>query len=167
MDTLRSMMTRETWMTGREALDKGFADAIKEDEDDPDMSMSCDRKVLYVNGIGHNVAGLRNIPGTIPTRTSAKPAARLATNKRPANKAANSEGGKTHMTLDELKAQEPDLVSQIEQAATNAAKAQASWTRRAVGSTRSPTILTAVMAQRSSFKTLFIFWETCMSKSVR
>ena len=30
------------------------------------------------------------------------------------------------MTLDELKAQEPDLVSQIEQAATNAAKAQAS-----------------------------------------
>lgn len=28
------------------------------------------------------------------------------------------------MTLDELKAQEPDLVSQIEQAATNAAKAQ-------------------------------------------
>ena len=30
------------------------------------------------------------------------------------------------MTLDELKAQEPDLVSQIEQAATDAAKAQAS-----------------------------------------
>ena len=30
------------------------------------------------------------------------------------------------MTLEELKAQEPDLVSQIEQAATNAAKAQAS-----------------------------------------
>ena len=30
------------------------------------------------------------------------------------------------MTLDELKAQEPDLVSQIEQAATNAAQAQAS-----------------------------------------
>ena len=30
------------------------------------------------------------------------------------------------MTLEELKAQEPDLVSQIEQAATNAAQAQAS-----------------------------------------
>ena len=27
VDTLRSMMTKETWMTGREALDKGFADA--------------------------------------------------------------------------------------------------------------------------------------------
>lgn len=30
VDTLRSMMTKETWMTGREALEKGFADAIKE-----------------------------------------------------------------------------------------------------------------------------------------
>lgn len=29
VDTLRSMMTKETWMTGREALDKGFADALK------------------------------------------------------------------------------------------------------------------------------------------
>ena len=125
VDTLRSMMTKETWMTGREALEKGFADAIKEDEDDPDMSMSRDRKVLYVNGIGHNVEGLRNIPGTIPIQKSAKPAARPAANKRPTNKAAKPEGGKTHMTLDELKAQEPDLVSQIEQAATNAAKAQA------------------------------------------
>ena len=126
VDTLRSMMTKETWMTGREALEKGFADAIKEDEDDPDMSMSRDRKVLYVNGIGHNVEGLRNIPGTIPIQKSAKPAARPAANKRPTNKAAKPEGGKNHMTLEELKAQEPDLVSQIEQAATNAAKAQAS-----------------------------------------
>ena len=124
VDTLRSMMTKETWMTGREALEKGFADAIKEDGDDPSMSMSRDRKVLYVNGIGHNVEGLRNIPGTIPIQKSAKPAARPAANKRPTNKAAKPEGGKNHMTLEELKAQEPDLVSQIEQAATNAAKAQ-------------------------------------------
>lgn len=124
VDTLRSMMTKETWLTGREAIEKGFADAIREDEDDPAMSMSRDRKVLYVNGIGHNVEGLRNIPGTIPIQKSAKPATRPAANKRPTNKAANSEGGKNHMTLDELKAQEPDLVSQIEQTATNAAKAQ-------------------------------------------
>ena len=124
VDTLRGMMTKETWMTGREALDKGFADAIKEDEDDPDMSMSSDRKVLFVNGVRHNVEGLHNVPGTIPIQKSAKPAARPAANKRPTNKAAKPEGGKNHMTLDELKAQEPDLVSQIEQAAVNAAQAQ-------------------------------------------
>ena len=126
VDTLRGMMTKETWFTGREALEKGFADNLLEDEEDPDMSMSHDRKVLYVNGIGHNVEGLRHIPGTIPIRKSAKPAARPAANIRPTNQAAKSEGGKNHMTLEELKAQEPDLVSQIEQAATNAAQAQAS-----------------------------------------
>ena len=114
VDTLRSMMTKETWMTGREALDKGFAAALKEDEEEPDMSMSSDRKVLYVNGVSHNIEGLHNVPGTIPIQRSAKPAKRPAANKRPTNKAATkTEGGKNHMTLEELRAQEPELVSQI------------------------------------------------------
>lgn len=122
-ETLRSMMTKETWLTGREAVEKGFADTLKEDEDDPDMSMSADKKVLYVNGIKHNIEGLRNVPGTIPIQRSAHPAARPAANKRPTNKAAQKpEGGKPNMTLEELRAQEPDLVSQIEQDARNAAQ---------------------------------------------
>lgn len=125
VETLRSMMTKETWLTGREAMEKGFADALKEDEEDPDMSMSADRKILYVNGVGHNIEGLRNVPGTIPIHKSAKPAARPAANKRPTNQAANTKGGKHHMTLEELRAQEPDLVSQIEQDARNAAQTQA------------------------------------------
>lgn len=73
VDTLRSMMTKETWFTGREALEKGFADAIKEDEDDPEMSMSADRKVLFVNGVRHNVDGLQHVPGTIPVKAIATP----------------------------------------------------------------------------------------------
>lgn len=121
VETLRSMMTKETWLTGREAMEKGFADALKEDEEDPDMSMSADRKILYVNGVGHNIEGLRNVPGTISIHKSAKPAA----NKRPTNQAAKTKGGKHHMTLEELRAQEPDLVSQIEQDARNAAQTQA------------------------------------------
>ena len=124
VDTLRNMMTKETWMTGREALNKGFADALKEDEEEPSMSMSADRKVLYVNGVGHNVEGLHNIPGSIPIQKSAKPARRPAANMRPTNKAAKTEGGKHHMTLEELRAQEPELVSQIEQEARNAARTQ-------------------------------------------
>ena len=124
VDTLRGMMTKETWFTGREALDKGFADDLLEDEKDPDVCMSSDRKVLYVNGICHNVEGLRHIPGTIPIRKSAKPAARPAANKKQSNQAVKKEGGKNFMTLEELKTQEPDLVSQIEQAAINKAKAQ-------------------------------------------
>ena len=126
VDTLRSMMTKETWMTGREALDKGFADIITEGEEDPDMSMSADRKVLYVNGVQHNIEGLRNVPGTIPIQRGAKPARRPAANRRPTNKAAKTiEGGKNHMTLEELRAQEPDLVAQIEQNARNGLQDQA------------------------------------------
>lgn len=122
-ETLRSMMTKETWLTGREAVEKGFADTLKEDEDDPDMSMSADKKVLYVNGVKHNIEGLHNVPGTIPIQRSANPAARPAANKRPTNKAVKKpEGGKPNMTLEELRAQEPDLVSQIEQDARNAAQ---------------------------------------------
>lgn len=123
-DTLRSMMAKETWMTGREALEKGFADELKEDDEDPDMSLSADRKILFVNGVSHNVEGLRNLPGTIPTQPSAKPAKRPAANKRPTNKAAKQKEV-NHMTLEELRAQEPDLVAQIEQNALNAAQTQA------------------------------------------
>ena len=123
VDSLRSMMTKETWMTGREALDKGFADTLKEDEEEPDMSMSSDRKILYVNGVSHNIEGLRNVPGSIPTRRSTSPAQRPALNKRPINKAKiKTEGGKNHMTLEELRAQEPDLVNQIEQEVRNEAQ---------------------------------------------
>ena len=125
-DTLRSMMTKETWLTGREALEKGFADVLKEDAAEPEMSMSKDKKFLFVNGIKHNIEGLRNVPGTIPAQKSAKPAARPEANNRPTNKAAKNEGGNPHMTLEEMRAAHPELVAQIENDARNAAQTQAS-----------------------------------------
>ena len=123
-DTLRSMMTKETWLTGREALEKGFADTLKEGEEELSMSMSADKKVLIVNGVQHNIEGLRNVPGSIPINKSAKPAARSAANKRPTNKAATKEGGNTPMTLEEMRAQHPELVAQIEEGARNGVQAQ-------------------------------------------
>ena len=117
IDKLRGMMTKETWLTGTEAIENGFADELAEGEAAAEMSMSGDRKVLFVNGISHNVGTFHNIPGTIPVSNSAKPAPPVA-NKPP--RAAKTEGGKQHMTLEELKAQEPELVAQIEQDAKNA-----------------------------------------------
>ena len=111
VDTLRSMMTKETWFTGREALEKGFADAIKEDEDDPEMSMSADRKVLFVNGVRHNVDGLQHVPGTIPVKAIATPPAAKpgANKKKPTTKAAKKEGGNKPMDEKELRATYPEL----------------------------------------------------------
>lgn len=120
LETLRNMMTKETWFTGREAIEKGFADTLREGDDAPDMSMSADRKVLYVNGVSHNVDGLHNIPDTIPIKKRANSGVKPAADKRPTNQAAKPEGGKKHMTLEELTAQEPELVGQIEQSARSA-----------------------------------------------
>lgn len=124
-DTLRSMMTKETWLTGREALEKGFADKLKEGENDPDMSMSADKKVLMVNGVHHNIEGLHNVPGTIPIKSATPPAAKPGVNKKPTAKAAKKEGGNKPMTIEEMRAAHPELVAQIEQEARNGAQTQA------------------------------------------
>ena len=125
VDSLRSMMTKETWFTGREAMEKGFADALKEDEEEPKLSMSKDRKVLYCNGVSHNIEGLQNIPGNIPVLKSAKPAARPAANIKPPLRAAETEGGKKPMTPEEMRNAHPEVVAQIEQDARNAVQTQA------------------------------------------
>ena len=125
VETLRNMMTKETWLTGREALEKGFADSIKEDESDPAMSMSADKKVLFCNGVHHNIEGLRNVPGTIPIKKATSPAAKLGVNKKTTANAGKKEGGNKTMTLEEMRAAHPELVAQIEQNAVNAAQTQA------------------------------------------
>ena len=114
----------ETWFTGREALEKGFADAIKEDEDDPEMSMSADRKVLFVNGVRHNVDGLQHVPGTIPVKAIATPPAAKpgANKKKPTTKAAKKEGGNKPMDEKELRATYPEIVAQIEASARTEAQ---------------------------------------------
>lgn len=125
VDTLRGMMTKETWFTGREALEKGFADNLKEDEEEPEMSMSKDKKVLFCNGVRHNIEGLHNVPGTIPIKNATPPAAKPGVNKKPTAKAAKKEGGNTHMTIEEMRAAHPEIVAQIEQEARNGAQTQA------------------------------------------
>ena len=124
-ETLRSMMTKETWLTGSEALEKGFADELVT-TDGPDMSMSADKKVLMVNGVRHNIEGLRNVPGTIPVSAHATPpAAKPGVNKKQTAKAANTNEGGNNMTPEELRAAHPEVVAQIEQAAVTAAQTQA------------------------------------------
>ena len=122
VDQLRSMMTRETWMVGQEAVDNGFADTLLEG-DGPDVSVSADKQVLLVAGIRHNIKGLHNVPSTI--RINSIHAAPAAGNKHAAakNDGPKKEDNKT-MTLEEMRAQHPDLVAQIEQQAVSNAIAQ-------------------------------------------
>lgn len=119
VEALRSMMTKETWMTGKEAVDKGFANTLLEGSD-PQMSMSADKSVILVNGIKQSIKGLHNIPGGIPVK-SVLPAA-------PKGPAAGIDkpngGGKKTMNMEELKKDHPELVAQIEAAAKGTVSAE-------------------------------------------
>ena len=84
-----TMMTRETWMVGQEAIDNGFADTLLEG-DGPDVSMSADKQVLLVAGIRHNIKGLHNVPSTI--RINSIHAAPAAGNKPTGNGGEKQKG---------------------------------------------------------------------------
>lgn len=130
VDTIRAAMAKETWMTGREAVDKGFVDELIEDNE-PVMVMSADRSTITVNGLQMSLSGLHNMPTTIPVINSAQPPAPAPRAKAPADNANKSKGGNTIMTLEELKKQHPELVAQITNEATEAARAEAVKTERA------------------------------------
>lgn len=129
VETLKSMMHKETWMTGREAIEKGFADELLTG---PEVGMRLEGKeVLMVAGIKHNVKGLRNIPENIkriePSEATQQPLeAKINTPEEATTVGAIEEGGTNTMynSIEELKAAQPELVSQIEAAAVEAAVAQ-------------------------------------------
>ena len=114
VETLRGMMTRETWMVGNEAVEKGFADTLLDEEDEPTVEASVDRKVLLVAGIRHDVHGF-HIPDSIRVSNQ------IQTGQRPEGNKKIRKEENSIMTLEELRAQYPELVSQIESAARNSA----------------------------------------------
>ena len=115
VDKLRGMMSRETWMTGEEAVENGFADEVI-DADPVKMSASADRSMLLVAGVHHDVRGL-NLPDAIPTNKRIHPANFAGENIKP-----TETGGEEvkDMTLDEFKKQNPDAVKELEDAAVKA-----------------------------------------------
>ena len=123
VDQLRSMMTRETWMIGQEAVDNGFANTLIEDEG-PTASLSADKKVMLVAGIRHDVGAFRHIPGAIPVNNSIH-VAPAAGNKNEPSIDGEKKEAKKNMNLEEMRAQYPELVAQIEQQAAATARTEA------------------------------------------
>lgn len=128
VDQLRSMMTRETWMVGQEAVENGFANTLIEDEG-PAASLSADKKVLLVAGIRHDVGAFRRIPGVIPVNNSITTAPAAGDKTKPGNKPNNKEV--KPMTAEELRAQHGDIIAQIEREAADAARTNAIAEERA------------------------------------
>ena len=130
-DKIRNIMARETWYTGREAVENGFCTSLRAGCE-TSMCMSSVKDEIIVNGVRHSIKGFRNFPGNIPiinsvqTPTEPKPAAPsqgVSTNTK-------KEGGNTTMTPEELRAKYPEVVAQIEAAAREAASAEATAAER-------------------------------------
>lgn len=110
-EEILGMMAETTYMTGREAIEKGFADELIEDAEPLGIAASADGRTLFVRGRAMHVTAGMFLPDSIPTVTPEAPAADL-TNKTP-EEVAGQKGGNS-MTTEELRAQYPDQVAEVE-----------------------------------------------------
>lgn len=119
--TIRAMMDKETWMTGEEAVQKGFADEVIDGE--TSIQFNAANHIMMVNGVRHKTDGLH-----VPALPSIKPLAMAATATATAQiKPEQTEGAKKMddiKTVNDLREKFPELVAQIETEAVAADRAR-------------------------------------------
>ena len=109
---INHMMADTTYMTGREAIDKGFADELIEDAEPTSIAASADGRSLFVNGRQMHLAPGMFAPDSIPTVTPEAPASAEANKKQPE---VTGEGGNPMAkTLEELRKEYPEQIAQAE-----------------------------------------------------
>ena len=126
-DSIKTLVDKETWMTGQEAVDNGFADEVIDNGIQVSMSLTADRTAMVVNGVMLPTCGMSNIPQSIPVISAQNKVSPETT--APGGDIKNqTDGGKNEMenikTVDELRAAFPELVAQVE----NTAKASGNTT---------------------------------------
>lgn len=110
------MMADTTYMTGKEAFEKGFADEVL-DEEPLQIAASADGRTLYVGQRAMHLAPGMFAPDSIPTVEAG--AVPVETN---IETQTVDEGGKPMATtLEELRAESPALVAEAESAASASA----------------------------------------------
>lgn len=141
------MMSDTTFMTGKEAVEKHFADKLIEDAEPVRIAASADGRTLFVAGREFHLAPGMSAPDWVETAAQKaepepEPPAVEPDNQNPAaaegspapldisqpGEPGANEGGVYIMTLEELRAQYPDLIAEAER--TAAAQATASERQR-------------------------------------
>lgn len=121
---LSKMMDKETWLTGREAKEKGFADEIMFEDTTELPTVSNDGKYLFINSIKHDVSRFKNKPHMQTSQRHSQPPApgpQSAVN----NTIPKKEGVEPMFKdVNELRNACPELVKQIEDAAREEGKKQ-------------------------------------------
>lgn len=120
---LTHMMADTTYMTGREAVEKRFADEVLEDAEPLSIAASADGRSLFVRGRQMHLAPGTFAPDHIPTVTPEGSTPVEANTNTPV--VTGSEEGGNSMTEQELRAQYPEIVAQVEANARAAGNADA------------------------------------------
>lgn len=118
---IKHLMADTTYMTGKEAKEKGFVDEVIDDEGALAIAASADRKTIFVAGRKINL----NKPLADNISTVAPEAKTLVeTNTNMLEEPNEEQGGKPMANnIEELRNEYPDLVAQIEAAAATIAVA--------------------------------------------
>ena len=117
-DTIKNMVDRETWLTGADAVEAGFAHEVIGEDTPVTMRLTPDKANLIVNGVAMSTRGLSNIPAGIEVLPSAVSNAVFELPEY--NNIQNITRSEEEMPItnvEELKAAHPDLVAQIVNAA--------------------------------------------------
>lgn len=115
---MKTLLDRETWLTGQDAVDAGLADEVIEPDVPVSMSLAADKSYIEVNGVRMSTYGMKNIPAGIPVLPAAKVSAPAPAPVE--DKSKTERETEKHMeikTVDELRAAFPELVAQVETAA--------------------------------------------------
>ena len=111
-EELLRMMSETTWLTGAEAVEKGFADKLIEDAEPLDIAASADGRSLFVRGRAFQLMPGMFAPDSIPTVKSGA-AVPVKTNTNPPSQ-NGGEGGKIMANnLAELRAENPALAESL------------------------------------------------------
>lgn len=116
-DSVLRMLKATEWMSAEKAVEKGFADEIVGDSE-PTIEEIDDRgELVVVNGVRHRVAASLNVgaggQNDLVSRISAVMREQISGgNPQEINKNTTSKG-ENEMTLEQLKEQHPELVSEI------------------------------------------------------
>ena len=119
------MMSDETYMTGKEAVEKGFANEVIEDAEPLDIAASADGRSLFVRGRKMHLCPGMVLPDNIPTVTPGAEAS-VAINQPVVT--GGEKGGNNSMTKEELRAKYPELVAEVEADARTAVDTNAAVT---------------------------------------
>lgn len=125
-EVLSRMLSETTYMTGREAVEKGFADEIMEDCEPLNIAASADGRVIFARGREIRLMPGMFAPDSIPT-VSKKASEEDAAYKTQSEKNAEKQktGGEKHMTEQELREKYPEIIANIEASVRSAADANA------------------------------------------